>query len=145
MSWRRMRRLARAIVVLAAVAIDLISSGTFAAPGVGDFSSQNSEWLIKNWQTEDGLPENSATAMVQTPDGYLWFGTFSGLVRFDGVRFTVFDQKNTPELPSSSIINLHLDKRGRLWISSYRGLVLREGPHWQVLTKEEEEMTEFIR
>jgi ligand-binding sensor domain-containing protein len=33
-------------------------------------------YLIDTWETEDGLPENSATAMVQTPDGYLWFGTF---------------------------------------------------------------------
>ena len=144
MALRRMIRLARAVVVLAAVAIDLISSGSFGAPGAADFSSQNSEWLIKNWQTEDGLPENSATAMVQTPDGYLWFGTFNGLVRFDGVKFTVFDQQNTPELPSSSIVNLHLDQRGRLWISTYRGLVVREGTHWQALTREEVNMNEFI-
>jgi len=39
-------------------------------------------FLIDTWETEDGLPENSATAMVQTSDGYLWFGTFNGLVRF---------------------------------------------------------------
>src|SRR6266404_5641997 len=45
------------------------------------------DYLIDSWETEDGLPENTATAMVQTPDGYLWFGTFNGLVRFDGVKF----------------------------------------------------------
>src|SRR4051794_27842063 len=64
---------------------------------------EDSPFLIKTWQTEDGLPENSATAMVQTPDGYLWFGTFNGLVRFDGVKFTVFDRGNVPELTSSGI------------------------------------------
>src|SRR5712672_1891793 len=42
-------------------------------------------YLIDSWETEDGLPENSATAMAQTPDGYLWLGTFQGLARFDGV------------------------------------------------------------
>src|SRR6516162_211704 len=144
MALRRMIRLARAVVVLAAVAIDLISLVSFGAPGAVEVAPQNSEWLIKTWQTEDGLPENSATAMVQTPDGYLWFGTFNGLVRFDGVKFTVFDQQNTPELPSSSIVNLHLDQRGRLWISTYRGLVVREGTHWQALTREEVNMNEFI-
>ncbi|HEY7118450.1 MAG TPA: PAS domain S-box protein, partial [Tepidisphaeraceae bacterium] len=41
-------------------------------------------YLIDAWETDDGMPENSATAMVQIPDGYLWFGTFNGLVRFDG-------------------------------------------------------------
>jgi hypothetical protein len=40
--------------------------------------SDTGKWLIQTWETADGLPENSATAMVQTPDGYLWFGTFRG-------------------------------------------------------------------
>ena len=35
--------------------------------------------------------------IVQTRDGYLWFTTFDGLVRFDGVRFTVFNKSNCPE------------------------------------------------
>jgi ligand-binding sensor domain-containing protein len=45
-------------------------------------------YLIDSWETEDGLPEDSATAIVQTPDGYIWLGTFDGLVRFNGVEFT---------------------------------------------------------
>lgn len=101
--------------------------------------------MIKNWQTEDGLPEDSATAMVQTSDGYLWFGTFNGLVRFDGVKFTVYDQENTPGLPSSAIVNLHLDKKGRLWVSTYGGLVVRDGAHWQVLTSEDMNKGEYVR
>jgi PAS domain S-box-containing protein len=102
-------------------------------------------YLIDYWETEDGLPENSATAMVQTPDGYLWFGTFNGLVRFDGVKFTVLNPQNTPELPSSSIINIHLDKRGRLWVSTYGGLVVRDGTHWDVLTTEEVSTGDLVR
>jgi len=69
-------------------------------------------YLIDTWETEDGLPENSATAMVQTPEGYLWFGTFNGLVRFDGVRFTVFNRANTPQLPDAGIVNLHASRYG---------------------------------
>ncbi len=88
------------------------------------------DWLIQTWESEQGLPENSATAMVQTPDHYLWFGTFNGLVRFDGVQFTVIDTANTPELPSSGVVNLHLDRAGRLWVSTLKGLVWREGNRW---------------
>jgi PAS domain S-box-containing protein len=102
-------------------------------------------YLIDYWETEDGLPENSATAMVQTPDGYLWFGTFNGLVRFDGVSFSVFNQQNTPQLPSSSIVNLHLDKHGKLWVSTYGGLVVRDGTHWDVLTTEEVSTGDLVR
>ena len=88
-------------------------------------------YLIDTWETEDGLPENSATAMVQTPDGYLWFGTFNGLVRFDGVRFTVFNRANTPQLPDAGIVNLHVDQRGWLWVSTLRGTVVLADNKWQ--------------
>ena len=89
------------------------------------------EYRITKWETDDGLPENSATAMAQTRDGYLWFGTFNGLVRFDGLKFTVFNPANTPELPSASIINLHVHKSGRLWISTDKGLVSLLDGQWK--------------
>ena len=88
-----------------------------------DNDTLRQEYHITCWQTDDGLPENSATAIAQTPDGYLWFGTFHGLTRFDGVHFKVLDPSNTPGLPDLGIVNLHLAKSGRLWVSTYRGLV----------------------
>ena len=89
------------------------------------------EYEITSWETGDGLPENSATAVAQTADGYLWFGTFNGLVRFNGSDFTVFNPDNTPELPSLGIVSLYADRRGRLWISTYEGLVVRDGEGWR--------------
>ena len=59
--------------------------------------------IARRWQTEDGLPQNSVLSIVQTPDGYLWLGTFNGLVRFDGVRFDSFTVGNTPELRSDFV------------------------------------------
>ena len=50
-------------------------------------------YTSRTWQTEDGLPHNVVQAIAQTPDGYLWVGTPSGLARFDGVHFTTFDAK----------------------------------------------------
>ena len=85
-------------------------------------SSDDPAYVFDRWETEDGLPENSATALAQTPDGFIWFGTFNGLVRFDGVHFTVFDQANTPSLPGAEILNLFADKSGVLWVSSTDGL-----------------------
>jgi ligand-binding sensor domain-containing protein/signal transduction histidine kinase len=88
-----------------------------------------SKYLIDTWQTEDGLPQNSVTALVQTRDGYVWMTTFTGLVRFDGVGFTVFDRGNTPALKSSRLIRLFEDRGGTLWIISEFGDLtrLREG------------------
>lgn len=59
-------------------------------------AASGAHYSVKTWTTEDGLPQNSVIAMTQTRDGYLWLGTLRGLARFDGVRFTVFDEDNTP-------------------------------------------------
>ncbi len=50
----------------------------------------STEYTIDSWQTPDGLPANTVTAIAQSHDGYLWLGTLNGLARFDGVRFKVF-------------------------------------------------------
>jgi PAS domain S-box-containing protein len=92
-------------------------------------------YVIDTWEIEDGLPENSATAMVQMSDGYLWFGTFAGLVRFDGVDFTVLTTANTPELPDFGIVNLHLDKSGRMWVSTYGGMAVLTQNKWRRVDK----------
>jgi ligand-binding sensor domain-containing protein len=145
MASRRTRWLAPAVVFLAAVAIDLIWSASFAAPGAGDSSSQNSEWLIKTWETGDGLPDNSVTAITQTPDGYLWFSTFNGLVRFNGVEFKVLNLANTPQLPGEAIVNLHLDKAGRLLLSTYRGMAVLDGAEWRVLFQTQQPDADIVR
>jgi hypothetical protein len=44
------------------------------------------DFVTRTWQSAEGMPENSATSIAQTPDGYLWVGTFSGLTRFDGTE-----------------------------------------------------------
>ena len=83
--------------------------------------------------------------MVQTPDGYLWFGTFNGLVRFDGVRFTVLNPSNTPELPSPSIVNLHLDRSQRLWVSTYKGVAVLAANKWRTFGKDDGWEGDFVR
>lgn len=74
------------------------------------------------WQVKDGLPQNSVTQIVQTRDGYLWLGTFEGLVRFDGVHFEVFDKSNTPQLKSNFVNALIEGSDGSLWIGTDAGL-----------------------
>jgi hypothetical protein len=113
----RKARRRRAILLVAATA-GWLSAGAadVASPRPPPTAHERSLFQIDTWETEHGLPENSATAMVQSLDGYLWFGTFNGLVRFDGLQFTVYDRQNTPELPSPAIVELHLDQRGRLWV-----------------------------
>src|SRR5690606_20928939 len=90
------------------------------------------EPLIRIWQTEQGLPQNSVRCVLQTSDGYLWIGTEHGLARFDGVRFLTFNSANNPEFKSDHISALAQDEDGNLWIGSKGGGVVRlsqEGFH----------------
>lgn len=80
-------------------------------------------YFTRVWQVEQGLPQNKITSVVQTHDGYLWAGTYSGLARFDGVRFTVFDKKNTPGLHSQRVTSLFESADGTLWIGHENGEV----------------------
>jgi ligand-binding sensor domain-containing protein/signal transduction histidine kinase len=73
------------------------------------------------WQVEEGWNPSSVSSVLQTRDGYLWVGTYHGLVRFDGVRFTSFDPVHTPGLQSSRITALFEDSRGTLWIAHETG------------------------
>ncbi len=85
------------------------------------------------WEVEDGLPQNSILSLAQTSEGYLWAGTWEGLVRFDGVRFTTFDEANTPALLDNSVRRLEVDRDGTLWIATSRGLSgLRHGAFFAV-------------
>lgn len=77
------------------------------------------------WQVHAGLEQNTVTAIVQSRDGYLWLGTYHGLVRFDGARFTVFDSSTTPNLRNGSITSLLEAPGGVLWIGHETGELTR--------------------
>lgn len=83
--------------------------------------SSSAQYVRHSWQTDEGLPQNSVSAIVQTPDGYLWLGTESGLARFDGSQFSVFDKSNTPLLVSSTITSLLVDRDQTLWVGTHGG------------------------
>ncbi|MBI4914067.1 MAG: response regulator [Acidobacteria bacterium] len=78
---------------------------------------------VRFWGMEEGLPRSRVSALAQTPDGYLWAGTYEGLARFDGHRFKVFDRSNTPEMKQQPVYCLEADGEGRLWIGTPDGLL----------------------
>jgi ligand-binding sensor domain-containing protein/signal transduction histidine kinase len=81
---------------------------------------QSAPFVCRTWRTEDGLPQDSVSAIVQTRDGYLWVGTSGGLARFDGVRFELFELEQ--KLPNPAVRALLEDRSGNLWIGTAQGL-----------------------
>lgn len=84
------------------------------------------------WTTRQGLPHNQVNAMAQTPDGYLWLGTWEGIVRYDGLEFQVFDRGNTPALRDNGVRSLRVAADGALVIGTARGgVVVKRGNRWK--------------
>ena len=120
---RMMRRLLRLLMWLGAALCAL-------APVYGlDPALALTQYIHRIWQVTQGLPQAAIYSIWQTHDGYLWLGTQTGLVRFDGVRFTSFDSPNVPGLKNAWVGNLFEDRQNNLWIgSSDAGLFrLRDG------------------
>ena len=69
-------------------------------------AAENADYLVDVWTSDKGLPDSSVTTIAQTPEGYLWIGTYNGLTRFDGVRFVTFDPANTPALAHAGVRKL---------------------------------------
>ncbi len=63
-----------------------------------------------------GLPTGEANDVLQTSDGYVWVGSYGGLIRYDGSEFRNFSTEGI--LPSSSVRMLFEDSSGRLWIGT---------------------------
>ncbi len=112
---------------LAWVLLTLMALGTGVSYGAE--RKPISEYSRETWTTRNGLPHNQVNAIAQTPDGYLWFATWEGLVRYNGQDFRIFAPDNTPALTDSGIRRLAVSPRGSLVVSTSRGgiAVYRKG------------------
>ena len=112
-------RLHLALLAAAAATVDATSAVAL------DPSRKVADYLIDFWQEDAGLPQKFVYVIRQTSDGYLWIGTRGGLARFDGVRFTVFDDLQPGQLEESEVVSLAEAADGSLWIGTNGGGVTR--------------------
>ncbi len=80
-----------------------------------------SDYAIDRWGIDEGLPQIAILSITQDRDGYLWVGTQSGIARFDGTRFDVFDRHNTAGIDTTDAFHSLSDSRGRLWFGTEHG------------------------
>jgi signal transduction histidine kinase/ligand-binding sensor domain-containing protein len=73
------------------------------------------QYQVDSWTADNGLPHNIVGPVQQTRDGYIWMATFDGLVRFDGVRFTVFDRNNSSGIRNNRFTSLYEASDGSIW------------------------------
>ena len=74
------------------------------------------QYNCRTWNRRVGLPATSINAITQTRDGYMWFGTVAGLLRFDGTEFKLIDLHSVAELRTSYVTSLASSRSGGLWV-----------------------------
>src|SRR5690349_15987796 len=81
-----------------------------------------SQYGHRSWLFRDGFIQGQIFSIAQTSDGYLWFATDRGLVRFDGVKPMAWRPPTGQSLPSEAIMYLLASRDGTLWIGTLEGL-----------------------
>ena len=91
-------------------------------------------YISRNWNAESGLPANTITDVMQDSDGYMYFGTYSGLLRFDGVEFLTMNRLYDEYYDFISARTTFQDSRGHIWIGSNdEGLICLRHNNGEVL------------
>ena len=103
--------------ILLALLLDCFTAvyGQSAAEGKVDQTFLN-DFVCRNWTTADGLPGMTITAIMQDQKGYIYVGTYEGLVRFDGVEFVTFSRNIDPKYDFASVRAIFQDTNGNLWV-----------------------------
>jgi signal transduction histidine kinase/CheY-like chemotaxis protein/ligand-binding sensor domain-containing protein len=96
---------------------------TFGMP-ICFFANAQQKVKFTHITTDDGLSQSTVQCMLKDKYGFIWFGTFDGLNRYDGYHFTVYRNipKNAHSLIGNSITSLFEDKQGKLWVGTNDGL-----------------------
>ena len=66
------------------------------------------------YDNQNGLPTSEANAIAETEEGFIWIGSYSGLIRYDGNTFERMDSTNG----IASVVCLYVDSKNRLWIGT---------------------------
>jgi len=86
--------------------------------------SQRQDFRFNHLTTDDGLSQSNVTCILQDNKGFMWFGTFNGLNKFDGYDFTTFNYsfEDTNSISHNYISSLYQDQDGYLWVGTSEGL-----------------------
>ena len=80
--------------------------------------SELDNYVTRVWTSIDGLPGNSVSDVLQSEDGYMYFGSYEALVRFDGYEFESINKYSNKDYSFISARSIFKDSQGNLWVGS---------------------------
>ena len=98
-----------------------------ATPSVITLPQATLSVITEHYTTSEGLPSNNVLCALKDRDGFLWFGTWYGLCRFDGSEFVTFNQipsnnpsvsKRSSDIPPRKVETIVEDAHGLLWLKT---------------------------
>ena len=94
------------------------------------------------YDNTSGLPTAEANALAMTSDGFIWIGSYSGLIRYDGNNFERIDSTTG----IASVVSLFVDSKDRLWIGTNdSGAAMMQKGSLRMYTKADGLMSSSIR
>ncbi|MGM0408731.1 MAG: ligand-binding sensor domain-containing protein, partial [Bacteroidota bacterium] len=102
-----------------------------------DLPAEQKPIRINYLTTNEGLPQNTIDCILKDSKGFMWFGTWNGLCRFDGYTFKIFQKQDEKKLPGNFIHALSEDQSGNIWVGTEKGLVLFNYPQMKFVSPEE--------
>ena len=124
------RRLARSAILCLVPPLLATALCGFASVASAARWTDPADTPFQHLTRESGLPHEIANAVSEDGEGFLWVGTYGGLVRWDGYRFRVYmaDRLTPGALPDSYVRALHRDPAGTLWIGTGSAGLVRYDP-----------------
>ena len=118
-----------------------VSNARVSLPS-GDIMDQSDRAAYVLYDNTNGLPTSEANTIAQTKDGFIWIGSYSGLISYDGTTFHRFDASDGV----ASVVCLYVDSKDRLWIGTNdSGLALYEKGNFTFFNKNEGLRSSSIR
>lgn len=99
--------------------------GLFAGPQAHALDPNRTIGQLNHVWYENQLPQGTVLSIAQRHDGSLWLTTYSGLIRYSGAEFDLFDRRATPVLERSAMLSVHEDRAGTLWVGTLNGGLYR--------------------
>ena len=95
------------------LSMTLVVSGEDSSVNV-DVTGQKEGFSAVLYDNTKGLPTSEANAIAETSEGFIWIGSYGGLIRYDGNSFERIDSTTG----IASVVSLYVDSRDRLWIGT---------------------------